>query len=445
MFARVPYKVKKHGIAKQRLRLNVKRDADIADALRKYNSSVHPIGEGLPESSRVYRVNVVTAVLKAGLLIHKIDCFRSLLEEHAYSLTSSSILRQIIPFIHNNEMEKIKKAVDKKPVSIIFDGTTHVCEAMAIVLRFITDNWLIKQSVCRLMLLAKSMTGEEVARQIIMVLSTELGISSNLLVGAMRDRASVNEGAMRTVKVIYNQVINIGCFSHTLDHVGEHMQTPTLDRFFRAWTSLFSRSPKTRLLWKGQTGLSCPSYSSTRWWSLFEVIHHLFVSFGDLAPFLEKEELSGANFKRLREIMDDQPTKRKLEIEMAVTIDGMEPFVKATYFLEGDGPLALHAYERISSLLSAITTRHFPNVNSVARALSNGNPLHEQQLLAYADSCIQPAYSYFREKFECDLKGSLEIFKAARLFSPSKFNEMKPTVSDIDSLKVFMFFDATTI
>ena len=35
------------------------------------------------------------------------------------------------------------------------------------------------------------MTGEEVTRQIIMVLSTELGISSNLLIGAMHDRASV--------------------------------------------------------------------------------------------------------------------------------------------------------------------------------------------------------------------------------------------------------------
>ena len=438
-------KSKKHATAKQRMQLNIKRDAGIADALRKYDCSVHPVGEGLPECTRVYRVNVVTAMLKSGLPIHKIDCFRSLLEEHAFSLTSSSNLRQIIPFIHKNEMEKIKEAVDKKHVSIIFDGTTHVCEAMVIVVRYVTDDWLINQRVCRLMLLAKSMTGEEVARQIIMVLTAELGISSTLLVGAMRDRASVNEVAMRTVRVIYNEVIDIGCFSHTLDHVGERMQTPILEKFFRAWISLFSRSPKTRLLWKGQTGLSCPSHSSTRWWSLFEVVNHLFCSFGDLAPFLENEELSGANLKRLREIMDDQPTQRKLKIEMAVTIDGMEPFVKATYFLEGDGPLALHAYERISSLFSAISTHHFPNVISVARALSNGNPSHERQLLAYADSCVQPAYSYFRQKFEHDLKGCLDIFKAARLFSPSKFNEMKPTVTDIDSLKVFTFFDTSTI
>ena len=47
----------------------------------------------------------------------------------------------------------------------------------------------------------------------------------------MPNRASVNDVAMRTVRVIYNQVIDIGCFSHALDHVGEHMQTPILEKF----------------------------------------------------------------------------------------------------------------------------------------------------------------------------------------------------------------------
>ena len=42
-----------------------------------------------------------------------------------------------------------------------------------------------------LMLLAKSMT-EEVARQLILCLSTELGICSNDLIASMRDSASVN-------------------------------------------------------------------------------------------------------------------------------------------------------------------------------------------------------------------------------------------------------------
>ena len=68
------------------------------------------------------------------------------------------------------------------------------CEAMVIVLQYITDDWTIKQCVCKLMLLVKSMTGEEIAQQII--LSTGLGISSDLVIAAMRDQASVNSVAM---------------------------------------------------------------------------------------------------------------------------------------------------------------------------------------------------------------------------------------------------------
>ena len=72
----------------------------------------------------------------------------------------------------------------------------------------------------RLKLLAKTMTEEKIAQQIIVIVSTEFGISSNLIVAAMRDRASVNDVAMRTIKVVYNELLYVGCFSHTLNHVG---------------------------------------------------------------------------------------------------------------------------------------------------------------------------------------------------------------------------------
>ena len=65
------------------------------------------------------------------------------------------------------------------------------------------------------------MTGEEVSQQIIVVLSTELGIPPHSIVAAMRDRAFVNDVVMRTIKVVYNQLLDVGCFSHTLDHVGK--------------------------------------------------------------------------------------------------------------------------------------------------------------------------------------------------------------------------------
>ena len=63
------------------------------------------------------------------------------------------------------------------------------------------------------------MTGEEIAREIINVLSVKLSVEPHLLLATMRDRASVNNLAMRTINVIYPNMLDIGCFSHALDHV----------------------------------------------------------------------------------------------------------------------------------------------------------------------------------------------------------------------------------
>ena len=162
----------------------------------------------------------MTAMLKAGVPLSKVDLFRDLLEEHGYALTSSTNLKQLIPFIHQEELNRIKQEILNQP-SIIFDGTTDVFEVFVVVLRYLTDDWELKQCVGRLKLLAKTMTGEEIAQQIIAILSTEFGISSNLIVTAMCDRASVNDVAMRTIKVVYNELLDVGFFSHTLNHVGE--------------------------------------------------------------------------------------------------------------------------------------------------------------------------------------------------------------------------------
>ena len=212
---------------------------------------------------------------------------------------------------------------------------------MVKVLWYLTNNWKIKQSVCRLMLHAKSMTGEKVVCQVIMALSTELGVPGQLVLAAMRDRASVNHIAMRTVTVVYNQMLDIGCFSHTIDHVGERMKIPVLNEFSKGWIGMFSRSPKACLLWRILTGIAQRSYSPTRWWSRFEVLHQLHTSFGNFLGFLESENLPAASSHSLLKILHDPAQSRKLKMEFAITIDAMEPFVKTTYVLEGDGPLAL--------------------------------------------------------------------------------------------------------
>ena len=205
-----------------------------------YDSRTQLVGDGLPDSTRVYRVKVVTAMLKAGVPLSKVDLFRDLLEDHGDALTSSTNLRQLIPFINKEELSRIKQEILNQPLSIIFDGTTHVCEAFVVVLRYLTDDWELKQCVGRLKLLAKTMTGEEIAQQIIVIVSTDFEISSNLIVAAMHDRISVNDVAMRIIKVVYNELLDVECFSHTLNHVGEQMNTRILHDICNAWIALFS-------------------------------------------------------------------------------------------------------------------------------------------------------------------------------------------------------------
>ena len=182
------------------------------------------------------------------------------MEENAYRLTDRRNMHDYVPFILKDEENRIRQEIDGKQLSIIFDGTSRLGEALAIVVRFVNDDLSIHQRLVRLQMLTKSLTGEEIARELITALSVSYSIHPSNLLGAMRDRASTNNVAMRTLMIVYPKVVDIGCFSHTIDHVGGYFKTPVLTDFTSFWISLFSHSPKTRLLWKTRTDRSMKSY-----------------------------------------------------------------------------------------------------------------------------------------------------------------------------------------
>ena len=75
------------------------------------------------------------------------------------------------------------------------------------------------------------------------------------------------------------------------------------------------------------------SYTPTRWWSKWELMNQLLVQFG-VRPFLEENEDLGP-----LEHLLFLNKKALLQIELAAVAGCGEPFVKATYTLEGDGAL----------------------------------------------------------------------------------------------------------
>ena len=128
----------KHKSGVKKIAKKKKRDLTVLDAMKNYDKEVHPKGEMLSDNQRVFRVRVLKTFLKASVPLQKMDDFRELLEEGGYRLTSVPNMRQLIPFVRKEEEEMIKGEISGHNVSVIFDGTRRLGEALAIVVRFIT-------------------------------------------------------------------------------------------------------------------------------------------------------------------------------------------------------------------------------------------------------------------------------------------------------------------
>ena len=424
----------KHAESQAKSKKRSVMDGNILSALKKYDVRVNPVGQSLSDEQRLYRVKVVRTLLRAGIPLSKLDTLRDLLEESATRLTDTRHMYELIPFILDQEKAQIQSEIRDKYISIIYDGTSRLGEVLAVIIRYI-DGWQVKQRLVRLEMLTKSMSGDELARELIDILSVTYSIKSHLRVACMRDGASVNEGAMRVVSVVYPNVLDVRCFSHTLDLVGDKFDLPTLVEFSTAWISLFSHSPKTKCLWKEQTSKAMQSLSKTRWWSRWEIYKQLLVQFGEIKPFLENNKDIGPSLRpKLLKMLTDNRTLAFLKAELAAVVDAGEVFVSATYILEGDGLLVLKCYEQIERIRAAIRSKYYPNLQAIADVLSCGNTAAKQQWIQYGLNCVQGGIDYFMSKFGSDTSAPLNAFKAARLFSPVKVNDIQPVAADVDEL-----------
>ena len=218
------------------------------------------------------------------------------------------------------------------------------------------------------------MSGEEITQVLIDTLSREYAIPPSFLLVSMRDRASSNNVAVTILKVVFPQLLDVGCFSHTLDLVGDKFCVPHLSESMLSWLSLHSHSPKARVVWKEQTDRPIHSHSPTRWWSKWECINWVLELFGDVEIFIQRnEDFASATRSKLLTFFSDPQKKALLKVELAVIVDLGVHFVKATYHLEGDGPLAFRCHDVVTTLTIAVNLAYYPNLNAIARELCGGN------------------------------------------------------------------------
>ena len=107
-------------------------------------------------------------------------------------------------------------------------------------------------------------------------------------------------------------------------------------------------------------------------------------------------------------------------MELAAVVDIGELFVKATYYLEGDGPLVFSCYERLQTVAEACRAPHFPNVRAVSSAIVTENRMEQAAALEQrAKTTVNPAIQWIIRKFSVELSDIIRVFKVARIMCPA--------------------------
>ena len=201
-------KSSKHTNGVARIAKDKKQSQSIMDCLKRRDMREHPSGPTLPAEISLFRFEIVACVISGGIPLSKVDILRALLEKYGHRLTHSANLREIIPAVLEKEREKLLSELESvKEASVIFDGTARMGEALAIIVRFVQEDFIPTQRLIRLEVLAKALKGGELAQRLMSCLAVKHNFGPNTIIGGIRDGASVNGAALRQLKFFYSNLV----------------------------------------------------------------------------------------------------------------------------------------------------------------------------------------------------------------------------------------------
>ena len=102
--------------------------------------------------------------------------------------------------------------------------------------------------------------------------------------------------------------------------------------------------------------------------------------------------------------------------------------------------MVFRAYSVLQVVSEAAGRRYYPNVDAMAKELS-GSPAEKAEWEKIAWNAVQPGITFFLQKFNVELYDVVRAFKAARIACPNKVQELKPSIEDVNQLRLFPLLD----
>lgn len=277
-----------------------------------------------------------------------------------YTVNSSN-MGAYVPIIQRSMLDKLTCKLHGESFSLIFDGTTRLGEATAVIARFCNAEFEIHHVLVRLVTTELPVNGADLAAVIDDAICERLrdaggngrGLSKRQCVGFVSDSCSVNIAATTRLTQYWPMADHLLCLAHTLDNAGSKAELTTVKAFVDDWLQLFGHSHAARVILKRLHGTAVVSFSSVRWHSREEVQKFIFSIFDDLPELFDAVRdqcADSAALARLQETINDPDKSYELKLGLAAVEDVLTKVIQATYAMEGNRAEILLAHAFLCNL-----------------------------------------------------------------------------------------------
>ena len=312
-----------------------------------------------------YCESTLKAFLRCGIPLNKLDGpFRDYLQKYSQQalVNRVDLARGFLPDLVTEETKLQREELKDRLLSIVYDATPRQGDCFALVVRFmeLDPNLRIafaKHVLIHVSTLDGSMNAESLSAEVTTALTNRRIWNDNVPASAM-DRCytnsasatEMNEGAEISGAL---QRFNVYCFSHMICNAGGCAAFILLELFWSYIQKIFSQSTQAQNDWEEVTGTAWPTYSETRWFSMYDVLEKLSKLFPDLLTVITRvaaKKVSPANSAKLLALLLDPLLSRKLKIQLASYVEVLFPLRNLCYWLESDATdLPFRVGEKIES------------------------------------------------------------------------------------------------
>ena len=388
-----------------------------------------------------YRTQVCYAVLRDGIPFTFLRTpvaplgLRRLLEAGRSNLPYREV-SDCIPSILRLQLDELKKELqDVRGVGFIYDGTPHVAEVFAVVVRFVKNcpsGYRVTHRLAALRMYEKSFNGAQLAVALADILMQELGLKRDQIRASTQDGCPVNGAAMDNLRlpVMLPHLISPICISHAANVVGKVSLTalPLARQFESWWSNLLETCPRARGLFRAHSNVSAKRSSQTRWFTWWEISNQAYEHSASVRHVVFHQDDFGDELRtKLRDLINTR--EGDLRLEWAVTRDVGAHLVKLCYKQEGDAPLLCATtydhHESVRCTLRRITADDtpvqelrelLPSVAQNADALGVDGATRDALVTSTAFR-LRPVYDKMDGDSDRRLDDTLNVLRACRMFN----------------------------